>query len=130
MKIRYLFAAAAAISLLTISACSSTPKQVSLNESASGSQVEIANGGTVTISLDSNTESGYSWVLTGAPDTAILNMTDSSYHSILGQYGEQGKQMWVFSAEQPGITTISIDYGLPNNTQKIIKSFTVTVEVK
>jgi hypothetical protein len=49
-----------AITIITLmTACSSLPKQVSADASSSGKQIEIAVGGSIAVTLDSNATTGY-----------------------------------------------------------------------
>jgi len=54
MKLKWLISGAAPALLVLVTACTSTPRQVSVNESFSGKQVTIAACGSLTVTLDSN----------------------------------------------------------------------------
>jgi hypothetical protein len=58
-----------------MTACSSFSKQVSVDDSSSGKQIDIAVGGTLTVTLDSNLTTGYSWELIETGDIGVLQKT-------------------------------------------------------
>ena len=69
MKSKWLILGTVGVMLLAVTACSSLPKQVSVDESSSGKQTTIAVGGSITVTLDSNVTTGYSWQLTEISDS-------------------------------------------------------------
>ena len=48
----------------------SAPSAASVDESSSGKQVEIAAGGTLTVTLESNQTTGFQWELKSVGDTS------------------------------------------------------------
>jgi predicted secreted protein len=122
-----------AITIITLmTACSSLPKQVSADASSSGKQIKIAVDGSITVTLDSNATTGYSWELKGISDTAVLEKTDNKYEApTSGLMGAGGKEVWTFNALKAGTTTLSMEYSQPwEGGQKGANSFNVTVVVK
>jgi len=122
-----------AITIITLmTACSSSPKQVSADASSSGKQIEIAAGGSFIVTLDSNATTGYSWELKGISNPAILEKTDNKYVApTSGLMGAGGKEVWTFKALKTGTTTLSMEYSQPwEGGQKGANSFNVTVVVK
>jgi predicted secreted protein len=132
MKSRLLLIGLLTTALLTLTACSSSPKQVSVDESFSGKKVEIAANGSLTITLESNATTGYSWELKQIGDTSILQKTDNKYEApTSGLIGAGGKEVWTFKALKAGTSTLSMEYSQPwTGGQKGAKSFTLTVVVK
>jgi inhibitor of cysteine peptidase len=122
-----------AITIITLmTACSSLPKQVSADASSSGKQIEIAVGGSITVTLDSNATTGYSWELKGISNPAILEKTDNKYEApTSGLMGAGGNEVWTFKALKAGTTTLSMEYSQPwEGGQKGASSFNVTVVAK
>jgi predicted secreted protein len=75
MKLKWLPIGLLIGTLLIMTACSRLPNSVSVDESSSGKQVKVAINGSITVMLDSNATTGYSWELTGiqeGSDTQIL----------------------------------------------------------
>jgi inhibitor of cysteine peptidase len=122
-----------AITIITLmTACSSLPKQVSADASSSGKQIEIAVGGSIAVTLDSNATTGYSWELKGISNPAILEKTDNKYEAPTSELiGAGGKEVWTFKALKAGTTTLNMEYSQPwEGGQKGANSFSVTVVVK
>jgi inhibitor of cysteine peptidase len=132
MKSKLLLIGLVTAALLVMIACSSPTKQISVDESSSGKQVEIAAGGSLTITLESNVTTGYSWELKQIGDTSVLEKTDNKYEAPTSSLiGAGGKEVWNFKALKAGKTTLSMEYSQPwAGGQKGAKSFTLIVEVK
>jgi inhibitor of cysteine peptidase len=131
-KLKILCAIFGAVSLLAFTGCNSVPTAVSVNDSSSGKKIEIAVNGTLTISLNANATTGFTWQLTDNTDPEVLQLTDNSYHTTIGgQLGGEGKQIWTFTTLKPGITTLTMDYSQSwADGQKSTQSFTLTVLVE
>ena len=129
MKSKWLFIGVIAATVLVTTACSKLPNDVSVDESSSGKQVEIVVNGSLTVTLDSNATTGYSWKLTGISDTGVLQKTDNKYVApTSGLVGAGGKEVWTFQTLTAGTTTISMEYSQPwTGGQKGAKHFTLTV---
>jgi len=117
---------------MVMAGCSSLPKQVSADVSSSGKQIEIAAGGSFTITLDSNATTGYSWELKGISDTAVLEKADNKYEApASGLMGAGGKEVWTFEAMKAGTSTLTMEYSQPwAGGQKSANTFSLTVVVK
>jgi len=124
--------------LLTLLACgsSSTPKQVSVDSSYSGKEVEIAADGSLTVTLESNRTTGFQWELTSISDQAVLEKVDQKYvapeatQNGAPLVGAPGEEVWTFKALQKGESTISMGYSRPWESVPPVKTFTLTVTVK
>jgi len=132
MKSKWLFIGVIAAAMLVTTACSKLPGDVSVDESSSGKQVELFVGGTLTVTLDSNATTGYSWELTGISDTGVLEKTDNKYEApTSGLMGAGGKEVWTFKALKAGTTTLNMNYSQPwVGGQKGANSFSLTIVVK
>ena len=134
MKIKWLTMGLVGTTIMVaaMTGCSSLPKQVSADASSSGKQIEIAAGGSFTITLDSNATTGYSWELKGISDTAVLEKTDNKYEApTSGLMGAGGKEVWTFKVLKAGTSTLTMEYSQPwAGGQKGANSFNVTVMVK
>ena len=132
MKSKWLLIGLITAVLLAVTACSSPAKQVSVDESSSGKQVKITVGGSLTITLESNVTTGYSWELKQIGDTSVLEKTDNKYEApISGLIGAGGKEVWNFKTLKAGKTTLNMEYSQPwAGGQKDAKSFTLTIIVK
>ena len=132
MKSTWLIMGLVTTALLVLTSCSSSAKQVSADDSSSGKQMDIAVGGTLTVTLDSNQTTGFSWGLKEIGDTNVLQETDNKYVAPTSSLmGAGGKKVWNFKALKAGTTTLSMDYSQPwAGGQKDVKSFNLTVAVK
>ena len=77
-----------------------------------GDSINIVVGESIGIILESNSSTGYKWVLdTNALDTAIVSNTSSKYFSASSfLVGAGGTEQWIFDAEATGTTTIKLNY--------------------
>ena len=132
MKLKWLILGIVGVILLAVIACASIPKQVSVDESSSGKQTEIAVGGSITVTLDSNATTGYSWQLTGISDSSVIEKTNNVYETPTSNLmGAGGEEVWTFKALSTGKATLNMAYGQPwTGGQKDAKSFTLMVIVK
>ncbi len=120
------------ITLLLSVGCSSATKNVSVDESFSGKEVEITVGGTLTVTLESNATTGYSWALKQIGDTSVLQKTGNKYEAPTSRLiGAGGKEVWTFKALKTGMTTLSMEYSQAwAGGQKGARTFNLTVTVK
>ena len=106
-----LICAIVAISLCLV-ACSSAPSLVSVDASYSGQQVEVAVGGSVIVTLESNASTGFEWVLVNIGDETVLKKTANTYEAPedTGMVGAPGEEIWTFKALKKGTSTIAMEY--------------------
>jgi len=123
-------------------ACAPAPKQVSAEVSCDdfyqqnhiSKEVEVAVGGTVSVTLCSNPSTGFIWSETAqVSDQNVLQQTD---HRVVpsegeGLVGAPGQEVWTFTALKKGASTVSIEYSRPwEGGEKGAWTFTLTVTVK
>lgn len=109
------------------------PSTVSVNESSSGKQVEIAAGGTLTVTLESNQTTGFQWELKSVGDTSVLQSQGGNYEAPedTGMVGAGGEEVWTFKALKPGNSSLSMEYSQPwDGGTKAGQTFNLTVVVK
>jgi len=127
-----LICAIVAISLCLV-ACSVAPSLVSVDASYSGQQVEVAVGGSVIVTLESNASTGFQWVLVSIGDETVLEKVANTYESPedTDMVGAPGKEIWTFKALKKGTSTISMEYSQPwENGTKAAETFNLIVVVK
>jgi inhibitor of cysteine peptidase len=127
-----LICAIVAISLCLV-ACSSAPSQVSVDASYSGQEVEIAVGGSLTVTLESNASTGFQWELVSISDETVLEKVANTYEAPedTGMVGAPGNEIWTFDALKKGTSTISMEYSQPwENGTKAAETFDLTIVVK
>lgn len=120
--------------LLSVVACSSgSPKEVSVDITNSGKEVALAAGGILTITLESNITTGYSWnESANISDKLVLQQMDHKYETPTSTaVGAGGKEVWTIKALKTGKSTISMDYRRPfEPTAAPADTFTLTVVVQ
>lgn len=134
MKARLIFVCLMTALLLSLVACSSAaPKELSVDITSSSKEVTLADGGTLTVILESNITTGYSWnENANIGDKTVMQQTDHKYQPPATPVpGAGGKEVWTFKALKAGKSTISLEYRRPfEPTAAPAKTFTLTVTVR
>lgn len=119
---------------LCLCACSSAPAQLSVDASSSGQKVEIAAGGSLTVTLESNATTGFQWSEKAEiSDSAVLQQVSHEFVAPEKKdvVGAPGKEVWTFKALKKGTSTISMEYSQPwEGGTKAAQTFSLTVVVK
>ena len=116
-------------------ACGSASKEVCVNDSCSGKKVSVAVGGWLTVTLDSNPSTGFSWALAENSDESVLQEAGHQYvapeTSGTPVPGKGGEEVWIFRALKEGTSTISMEYKQPwDEDTEPAETFDLTVVVK
>jgi len=95
-------------------------------------QIKIRTGNKITILLDSNPTTGYSWRLAQPLDERVLKLIDSKYQAPQTHLiGAGGKELWIFEATGSGKAEISFQYVRPwEKDVPPVKQETFTVVVE
>lgn len=107
-------------------------QKVALTAAHKGSQVEVAVGQQILVTLDGNPSTGYSWEVKDL-DTSLLEQVgeaefESRAPSLLGS---GGTLTLTFKALQAGTTTLTLVYRRPWETEvEPIDTFSVTVVIQ
>ncbi len=99
--------------LIFLSACGgATPNKLSVDKDDSGSTVNLAAGGTLTVTLPSNASTGFRWSENAAiSDATVIQQTSHKYvepEKVLP--GAGGTEVWTFQAAKAGQSKISMEY--------------------
>ena len=133
---------------LSLFACSSASEQVSVEAScddfmklhpdcAINKEVEVAVGGSLTVTLCSNPTTGFKWEPAKISDQTVLQQVEHKFVS--PEYtgdkppppGTPGKEVWTFKALKEGKSTISMEYSRPwEGGEKGAWTFVLTVVAK
>ncbi len=113
---------------------SSKVANVSLDASADGTTQQLKKGEVLSLSLESNPSTGYSWFATISNSAVLVQMGDPQYQQPVSStplIGAAGIQIFFFQAVETGSTNLKLDYMrsfesnvAPENT------LTIAVEVK
>ncbi len=120
--------------LLLGAACSSAAtKELSVDITSSGKEVSLGAGGTLTVTLDSNATTGYSWnENANISDKSVIQQISHKYQAAATPMpGAPGKEIWTFKALQAGKSVVSMEYRRPfEPNAEPAKTFTLTVLAK
>jgi inhibitor of cysteine peptidase len=137
MKAKLIIVCLMTILFLSLAACSSGgPQEQSANDASSGKEISLANGGTLTVTLQSNVTTGYSWDQNAKiSDATVLQQTDHKYvtptSSASPVIGAGGNEIWAFKALKAVKSTISMQYSRPFEPNATpAKTFTLTVTIQ
>lgn len=109
-------------------------KEVRLNDGDNGKTVKVAVDGTVTLTLESNPTTGFSWTGVDKVDKDILKLERNDYKqnaSPAGMVGVGGRDTIVYRALKKGKAKIDLTYMQPwEPDSKFNTNYAVTVEVE
>jgi inhibitor of cysteine peptidase len=118
---------------------SNTPKAqtvtVKLDEFSSNANitknVEMAKGDTLTVKLESNASTGYSWGDAEISNAAVLVQASRNFEepTATGIVGAPGNDVIVFTATNTGSANIKIAYGRPWESEALY-NLTINVTIK
>ena len=135
MKARLVFVSLLTVVMLSLVACSLTAhNELSVDIASSGKEVTLAAGDMLTVTLESNITTGYSWnENANIGDKTVMQQTDHKYQPPATAIpGAGGKEVWTFKALEAGKSTLSLEYRRPfePNTTAPAKTFTLTLTVQ
>ena len=135
MKARLALVCLTTAVLFSLLACSSSaaPKELSVDIASSGKEVTLAAGGTLTVTLESNITTGYSWnENANIGDKTVMQQTNHKYQPPATPIpGAGGKEVWTFKALKAGQSTISMEYRRPfEPTAAPAETFSLTLVVQ
>jgi inhibitor of cysteine peptidase len=114
-------------------AATAASKDVRLNAGDNGKTVQVAVGGTVTLTLESNPTTGFSWTRVEDVDKSILKLEKNDYKQNAnpgGMVGVGGRTTIVYRALKSGKAKIDLTYMQPwEPDSEFNTKYTVTVEV-
>ena len=109
-------------------------KDVRLNDGDNGKTVKVAAGGTVTLTLESNPTTGFSWTGTDKADKDILKLERNDYRQNENpgrMVGVGGRTVIVYRALKKGKAKIDLTYMQPwEPDSEFNTNYSVTVEVE
>jgi len=126
-----------AISLCLFACAPAAPSQVAVDGSYDGKTVELAAGGSLTVTLESNATTGFQWELASISDQTVMEKVANTYEAPEAKEGETpmvgagGQEVWTFKALTKGESTISMEYSRPwEKGEKAAQTFSLTVVVQ
>ncbi len=98
----------------SVAASGGESKNVAADASDSGKTIEISAGDSLTVTLDSNPTTGFSWALKGIGNESVLEQTGHEFKAAPASntplLGAGGKEIWTFKALNKGTSTINMEY--------------------
>ena len=119
---------------LSLLACSGVAKNITIvGDPSTDGEVEVAAGGSVTVMLESNPTTGFSWSEDAQiSDPAVLEQVSHEYVAPDSEMvGATGQEVWKFKALKEGKATVYMEYSRPwEGGEKAEWTYTLTVTVK
>ena len=133
MKSKLILTCAVVAISLGLFACSpASPTSVDVSY-AWNQETEIAVGGSLTVTLESNATTGFEWELVNITDETVLEQVGEQEYKApeAGAIGVGGEEVWTFKALKKGKSTISMEYRRPwEEGVEPAQTFALTVVVK
>lgn len=107
-----LILAALAVMLLT-AACTSTPSEMTVTEANNGQAVQVNSGQTLTVNLEANPSTGYSWEVSAINANILQQAGDPEFKSDSTLVGAAGKQLLHFKVLAKGEGKLELVYHRP-----------------
>ena len=105
----------------------------SLTEVENGQQVNLEPGDSLTITLESNITTGYSWQVLEIDPTILSQEGDPEYRQSPGSeglVGAGGAETFHFKAAASGETTLKLGYMRPWESEPPVEAFEIIVIVQ
>lgn len=109
---------------------------LNLDASADGSSLQLKKGQVMSITLESNPSTGYSWFAISSKPDVLVQMREPEYLAPTSDpanpvVGAAGTETYYFQAADAGTVTLTLDYKRGWETDiNPEKTITITVEVK
>ena len=108
-------------------------KGANLTEADNGKQITVKSGDVITLTLNSNPTTGYSWQVMEIDNAVLAQQGDPEYKQASGAQGlvgAGGTETIRFSVVGKGTTTLELGYMRPWESVSPIETFTLQVVVQ
>lgn len=106
------------------------PAAVTLSKADNGRAIAVDRDGAITITLESNATTGYSWAVDSIDDQVVTLESDTYVAPTNGMVGQGGTQEMTFRAMGTGESEVSLKYWRPwEGDASVVERFVVTVTV-
>jgi len=95
----------------------------------SGTTISLKKGYKLNLELKDYGDGGYSWEIV-ALDETVLSLTERYDSEPSGMMGDFGNDIWVFTAEKTGSTTLELKCSRSWDTTDVCATFIIEVEVQ
>jgi predicted secreted protein len=100
---------------------------VQIDQSFTGSTVQLAAGDQAQLTLPETRTAGYSWKVVAA-ESSVFSLKDTGFEQA-GGVGGTGTHRWTITAKKAGSAELELAYGRSWETA-VGKKFTVTISVR
>jgi inhibitor of cysteine peptidase len=116
---------------MALTGCGSS-REIALGAEDDGTSIELEQGQTLAITLESNPTTGYGWARDPTQtDDVLVQVGEPEYKSKSNLIGGGGAETLRFRAEAPGETTLSLVYRRPwEEDAKPAQTYTLVVSVR
>jgi inhibitor of cysteine peptidase len=117
--------------VLALAAGCGSARRIELGADDEGREVQVQRGQVLTVTLESNPTTGYSWEWVDAGDGVLRQVGEAEFKSSSNLVGAPGTETLRFSAEKAGRTTIKLVYHRPwEKDVEPLETFAVQVVVR
>lgn len=131
---RKLFVTTVSMMILAFAATCAPAKEIKIGAAEDGKKVEVQQGKLLTITLDSNPSTGYTWEVTQSGDPLLKQKGEALFTQSAGSekvVGAGGTQTFRFETTGTGETTLKLIYHRSwEKDVEPLQIYTVTVAVK
>jgi len=118
------------LSALIFSGCGPT-KEIKLDASANGRQIDLQKGQTLVITLESNPTTGFRWEVVELEESILRQMGEPEFQSESDLPGAGGTETWRFKATNAGQTALQLVYRRPwEEGEEPLETFSLQVVVR
>jgi len=119
-----------AIALTAISGCAAQAA-LALEAKDNGNQIDVQKGQTITIKLEANPTTGYTWEVVESEGAILRQVGETEYEAESDLIGAGGVQTLLFEAVEAGEIELRLVYHRPWETDvEPLETFSVQVTVK
>jgi predicted secreted protein len=96
---------------------------------SNGTTITIKTGDSLRLTLKDFGDGGYSWSIK-TQDARMLTLKSTDHSNSSGSLGDFGSNIWVFSALQPGSSSLELVCARPWNTTDVCATFNIHVVIQ
>jgi predicted secreted protein len=106
-----------------------TPSTVYVTQNDNGTTISMKKGDLLNITVRNYGDGGYVWAVTSI-DNSMLRLENQFAWGSSGMLGNFGKDTMVFTALQPGSTTLSLECKRPFGEQDICQKLVIQLRIE
>jgi inhibitor of cysteine peptidase len=105
------------------------PKTYKIDSAKNGTTITVKTGDSLCLTLKDFGDGGYSWSIKNQ-DTRMLTLDSTTHSNGSSNLGDFGSDIWVFSAIQPGSSSLELVCARPWNTTDVCATFHIQVVIQ